>query len=99
MADERKQFFSGKKFPRACSANPGNFFNQFSPNRYGKIKEGYIGSLTILNINKPTTITKDILKTKCGWSPFEGIKFIGSLAMTIIKGVAFAKASADRRNI
>ncbi|KKS23762.1 MAG: Dihydroorotase, partial [Candidatus Nomurabacteria bacterium GW2011_GWC2_41_8] len=91
--------FSPEEIARACSANPGNFFNQFSPNRYGKIKEGYIGSLTILNINKPTTITKDILKTKCGWSPFEGITFPGSVAMTIIKGVAFAKASADRRNI
>ncbi|KKS04115.1 MAG: Allantoinase [Candidatus Nomurabacteria bacterium GW2011_GWA2_41_25] len=95
----KERNFSPEEIARACSANPGNFFNQFSPNRYGKIKEGYIGSLTILNINKPTTITKDILKTKCGWSPFEGITFPGSVAMTIIKGVAFAKASADRRNI
>ncbi|MEI6280881.1 MAG: amidohydrolase family protein [bacterium] len=90
--------FTPQEIVRVCSENPGNFINNFSEKKparttdfvqsggYGKIEEGYVGSLTILDMNKPVKITKEILKTKCGWSPFEGITFDGSVVMTIIKG-------------
>jgi dihydroorotase len=78
--------FTPQEILRVCSYNPGNFFNQFSSNKYGKIEKGYTGSLTVLDLNKPIKITKEKLKTKCGWSPFEGATFPGSVAMTIIKG-------------
>ena len=57
--------------------------------KYGKIEEGFVGSLTILDMNKPKMITKEKLKTKCGWSPFEGVVFPGSAVMTIIKGKTY----------
>lgn len=76
---------------RVCAENPSRFFNQFSPNKYGKITEGYIGSLSIIDMNKPIKISKDILKTKCGWSPFEGFTFPGSVKATIIKGQIYEK--------
>ncbi|MBU0998910.1 dihydroorotase [Patescibacteria group bacterium] len=76
---------------RVSSYNPGNFINQFTEGKYGKIEEGYVGSLTILDLNKPIMITKDELKTKCGWSAFEGITFPGRVTMTIIKGKVYAK--------
>jgi len=78
--------FTLQEIARVCSQNPGNFLNKFLTNKYGEIKEGYIGSFTILDMNKPIIITKDILKTKCNWSPFEGVTFPGSVVMTIIKG-------------
>lgn len=81
--------FTSKDIVRVCSFNPGNFINKFSTNKYGKIEEGYEGSLTIIDMNKSITITKDKLKTKCGWSPFEGITFPGSVAITIIKGKVY----------
>ena len=34
---------------------------------------------------------KDILKTKCSWSPFEEIVFPGSVVMTIVKGKIYGK--------
>ncbi|MDD5720905.1 MAG: amidohydrolase family protein [Candidatus Pacebacteria bacterium] len=83
--------FTAKEIERVCSYNPANFINNFISDKYGKIEKGYVGSLTILNLNKQITITKDKLKTKCGWSPFEGITFPGSVAMTIIKGKIYAK--------
>ena len=89
--------FTPADIVRVCSNNPGNFLNNFisgkpaekniQAGKYGKIEEGYIGSLTILSMEKPIKITKNILKTKCGWSPFEDITFPGSVAMTIIKGI------------
>ncbi len=72
---------------RVCSLNPGVFLNNFLKDRYGEIKEGYVGSLTILDMNKEILINKEILKTKAGWSPFENVVFPGSVAMTVIKGV------------
>lgn len=87
----KEQNFSPEKIAQVCSYNPGNFINQFSAGKYGKIEERYIGSLTIVDMNKPTKITEDILKTKCGWSPFEDITFPGSVVMTIIKGITYDK--------
>ncbi|MFA6353934.1 MAG: dihydroorotase [Candidatus Paceibacterota bacterium] len=81
--------FTPQDIARVCSVNPANFLNQFTANKYGKIEEGYVGSLTILDLNKPIIITKDKLKTKCGWSPFEGVTFPGSVTMTIVKGIPY----------
>jgi len=93
--------FTPQDIARVCSYNPGNFFNQFALNKpasalapagkYGKIEEGYAGSLTIIDMNKPITITKEKLKTKCNWSPFEEITFPGSVTMTVIKGKIYGK--------
>ena len=87
----REHNFTEEEVVRVCSYNPANFINNFILDKYGKIEKGYVGSLTILDLNKPITITKDKLKTKCGWSPFEGITFPGSVVRTIIKGVPYGK--------
>lgn len=78
--------FTPEEIIRVCSTNPGNFLEEFISKKYGAISEGYVGSLTIINTNKSTVIKKETLKTKAGWSPFEGITFPGSVVMTIIKG-------------
>ena len=83
--------FTSQDIMRVCSNNPGNFISQFTKSRYGKIEEGYTGSFTILDLNKPVKITEKMLKTKCGWSPFEGVTFPGSVAMTIVKGNIYDK--------
>ena len=81
--------FTPAEIARVCSQNPGEFLNNFSLNKYGKIEEGYVGSLTIMNMQKPVTIKKDTLKTKCGWSPFEVITFPGCVTMSIVKGKVY----------
>lgn len=86
----REQHFTPESVARVCSFNPGNFFNQFTSSRYGQIAPGFIGSLTIIDLDNPIKITKDILKTKCGWSAFEGITFPGRVVATIIKGKIYA---------
>lgn len=83
--------FIPEEITKVCSYNPGKFISQFIENKYGKIRKGYEGSLTIIDMGKPVTITKKILKTKCGWSPFEGVTFPGSVIMTIIKGKIYEK--------
>ena len=43
-------------------------------------------------MNQTKNVTKNDLKTKCGWSPFEGVVFPGNDIITIIKG-KYAKKS------
>jgi dihydroorotase len=87
--------FAPADIARVCSQNPGQWFGQFSPTRYGKIEPGYAGSLTVLNPSRPVKIEKSMLKTKCAWSPFEGITFPGSVAMTVVKGKVFKPDHPD----
>lgn len=77
----RKHAFSAQDIARVASYFPGTFVNshlkrQFPKKNFGKgfgqIKKGFVGSLTVLNIQKNTTVTKDTLKTKVQWSPLEG---------------------------
>lgn len=83
--------FTAQEIIKVCSQNPANFLNKFQADRHGEIQEGCVGSLTILDMNKPIKITEDFLKTKCKQSPFLGTTFPGSVVMTIIRGKVYAK--------
>ncbi|QDV50591.1 amidohydrolase family protein [Gimesia fumaroli] len=81
------QKFTPEQAALFCSENPGDFVNPYtSPKKFGKIEPGYTASLTVLNLNQPVTIKREDLKTKCGWSPFEGITFPGSVEAVFIEG-------------
>ncbi len=83
--------FTEEEIAKVCSLNPGNFINEFVEGKYGSIEEGYIGSLTVIDMKKPIKVEKEMLKTKCKWSPFLGITFPGSVVMTVIKGKVYGK--------
>lgn len=83
--------FAAEDIARVCAYNPGKFMNNFMTEKYGKVEEGYIGSLTVIDMNKPMTVEKKNLKTKCGWSPFEGVTFPGSVVLAVVKGKIYAK--------
>ena len=82
--------FTPQDIARVCSFNPGNFINPFLPKNsglgFGTITPGYVGSLTIIDMDKKTLISEANLRTKCGWSPFTGQEFAGSVKYAIIRG-------------
>lgn len=78
--------FSPQDVARVCAENPGKFINQFLPDKFGRIEVGYVGSLTIIDPDEPLTIHKENLKTKCAWSPFEGLTFPGRVTYTVVRG-------------
>lgn len=86
-----KHNFTAQDITRVCAKNPGDFINQFTKDKYGEIAQGYVGSLTIIDLNKAILIEKESLKTKSNWSPFLGVTFPGSVYMTIIKGKIYGK--------
>ncbi len=75
---------------KTCSYNPSLLASRFTGEKYGKIEEGYVGSLTVINTWNKTEITRDMLKTKCGWSPFEGLVFPGRIEATIVRGKVYS---------
>ncbi len=50
--------FTPQEIARVCSFNPGKFMNNFTPIKYGKIAAGFVGSLTVLDMNRPINISK-----------------------------------------
>lgn len=91
----REHGFRPQDIARIAAYNPGRFVNRFLPAQYpgrdfgkgfGDIAEGYMGSLTVLNTAKATTVDRKDLKTKVGWSPFEGRAFPGAVEAVFIAG-------------
>lgn len=52
----------------------------------GYIREGYFADLILINLNKPTKVTKESLFYKCAWSPFEGHTFKSRIEKTFVNG-------------
>jgi dihydroorotase len=52
----------------------------------GFIREGYYADLAMVDLNEPTTVTKENILYKCGWSPLEGFTFPASIKNTFVNG-------------
>jgi dihydroorotase len=84
-----EQGFRPEQVAVFCSVNPGRFVNPYTaPKKFGRIEPGYAASLTVLNMRRPVTIVRENLFTKCGWSPFEGVTFPGSVEAVFVNGQA-----------
>jgi dihydroorotase len=82
--------FTTPQIARVCAYNPGRFVAEFLPEGMGKgfgvVAEGYVGSLTILDTQTSWTVQRDEMRTKCGWSPFEGYTLPGRVRATVLRG-------------
>lgn len=58
----------------------------FEIDRRGFIREGYYADLVLVDLKKEYTVTKENILYKCGWSPFEGIRFHSEITHTIVNG-------------
>jgi len=63
-----------------------NVADIFQIEKRGYIREGYHADLVLVDLNTPTTVTRESLLYKCGWSPFEGTTFSSSIQKTIVSG-------------
>jgi dihydroorotase len=52
----------------------------------GYIREGYSADLVLVNLGLGTTVSKNNILYKCGWSPFEGHTFPASVQYTFVNG-------------
>jgi len=81
-----EESFTPERIAALCCANPGRFVEPYQQEKLGRLLPGYVGSLTVIDVLKPITIRREDLKTKCGWSPFEGMTFPGSVEAVYVRG-------------
>ncbi|MCB1158765.1 MAG: amidohydrolase [Leptospiraceae bacterium] len=71
------------RIAETCAKNPGEFVNHYLPSNFGKgfgkLEKGYVANFTVLNLKEKTSFERNMVKSKSGWSPFEGFTFPGSI--------------------
>ena len=77
-----------KQLIRLICENPIKIFNIKNK---GFIKEYFDADLTIIDMNKTSTIDNKNIASKCGWTPFHGKKVKGFPIYTIINGITKMK--------
>ncbi len=58
----------------------------FNISERGFIREGYFADLVIADLNASTTVSKENILYKCGWSPLEGVSFPAAITHTFVNG-------------
>lgn len=58
----------------------------FEVRKRGFLRPGYYADLVIVRPHSPWTVTKEIIESKCGWSPMEGHTFQWKVNKTICNG-------------
>lgn len=58
----------------------------FNIEKRGFIREGYFADLVLVDLKKPSVVSKENILYKCGWSPLEGHRFPSSITHTFVNG-------------
>jgi dihydroorotase len=65
------------------SAGPARLFGIA---RKGRIAVGYDADLTIVDLKRRATITNDWIKSRAGWTPYDGVTVTGWPVATVVRG-------------
>lgn len=60
----------------------------------GRLAVGYDADFTLVDLQETRTITDDWIVSKCGWTPFNGMKVTGWPMATIIRGATVMRDGA-----
>lgn len=58
----------------------------FGVRNRGYLREGYQADIVIVRPNAAWTLTKDVIQSKCGWSPMENHTFLWRVEQTLCNG-------------
>jgi dihydroorotase len=72
-----------ERFVDLTSAGPARVFGM---RRKGRLAPGYDADFTLVDLAAKRTITNDWSKSKCGWTPFDGLQVTGWPMATISRG-------------
>ncbi|MCC6761904.1 MAG: dihydroorotase [Chitinophagaceae bacterium] len=73
-----------------------NVADMFDIDQRGYIREGYHADLVLVNLQQSTTVSKENILYKCGWSPLEGETMPASISHTFVNGhLAYANGELN----
>ena len=72
-----------QRFVDLSSAGPARLFGIAGK---GRIAPGYDADFTIVDLKAKRTISNQWIVSRCGWTPFDGMKVKGWPVATIIRG-------------
>jgi dihydroorotase len=72
-----------QRFVDLTSHGPQRIFNIKNK---GRIAEGYDADFTIVDLKRRETITDKWIASRCGWTPYDGVKVQGWVTGTFIRG-------------
>jgi dihydroorotase len=72
-----------QRFIDLTSAGPQRIFGLVNK---GRIAPGYDADFTIVDLKKQWTVEENWLASRCGWSPFTGMRLTGQPIGTIVRG-------------
>ncbi len=71
----------------------------FGVQKRGFIRPGYAADLVLVDMNKPWEVARSNVFYKCGWSPFEGVRFHAEVQMTFVNGQMVYNRGTINENI
>ena len=72
-----------QRFVDLTSHGPQRIFNVRNK---GRIAEGYDADFTIVDLKREQTIHDDWIESRCGWTPYDGVKVKGWPVGTFVRG-------------
>ncbi len=90
-----KQGFTPQRVAEALSVVPSELFTPNLTIAQGRIAPGFAASFTILDLHTKVSIDRvgiqgrGLFRTRCGWSPFTGYRFPGTVMKTIVRGQGY----------
>lgn len=72
-----------ERFVDLTSAGPARVFGM---RRKGRLAPGYDADFTLVDLAARRTITNEWSKSRCGWTPFDGMTVVGWPVATIVRG-------------
>jgi dihydroorotase len=72
-----------ERFVDLTSAGPARVFGMLGK---GRLAPGFDADFTVVDLSAKKTITNDWSKSKCGWTPFDGMQVTGWPIATISRG-------------
>ncbi len=72
-----------ERFVDLTSAGPARVFGMRAK---GRLAPGYDADLTLVDLAAQKTITNEWSKSRCGWTPFDGMKVTGWPMATLVRG-------------
>jgi dihydroorotase len=72
-----------ERFVDLTAAGPARLFNIAGR---GRIALGYLADFTIVDLKRRQMITNAWIVSRCGWTPFDGLRVTGWPMMTVVRG-------------